>query len=631
MHPVDHHNPEQQPIEVEISDVDLFVEEWGKFATIFCNNSLESFEDPLAQQEARYAKECLHNWQNYLKTTLPDPIIVLNKFGILRQAITNWKRKIDTIISDSENEISHLLSALIILLQQNPKAAQYRDTIQVLQEQVPPYTHIESVLRASRQLLSPAIYQLGQENKDARNKLVDTLRKVIERPSPKQNHVDIILTLLDGGHQRVTSAYKTKKQERDVERKRQAEQSVRQAEIAHISETIMVYKVTNRHPDESVTLENLTSGVYRITYSLKGENNKIVKQIQETFYGEGISGKMANYRTFKQLKIQSKFIALRRHHAQKAEHIVVPARDSQRPPKPFIADTTSQPESPHPPLDKWSTVQACRNNISSIFYRVTSSIKKGGAAILNTPVPKSLFFWNTPIAKKSLFWNRPIPKSFNRSTFLRVLAALALVGVMKNAEEKFQTHHTNHTTTSTSHQQRQTTTARHTTTTTTHETTTVNSTTVFDTRPTLPAPTTAPETMVNLAPEVTPSTTATLATTPEGVVLGSASVSHGSRYASTSLQHNTDETLQRIIGTLGYNSVQTKVIATRLDQQLLTARNLVGPHLHTQKTDNVVVRSQMSNGHEQIQVQVTDPSGHIRYQTDWFDREVGFRNFIPAR
>ena len=157
------------------------------------------------------------------------------------------------------------------------------------------------------------------------------------------------------------------------------------------------------------------------------------------------------------------------------------------------------------------------------------------------------------------------------------------------------------------------------------------STTVFDTRPTLPAPTTAPETMVNLAPEVTPSTTATLATTPEGVVLGSASVSHGSRYASTSLQHNTDETLQRIIGTLGYNSVQTKVIATRLDQQLLTARNLVGPHLHTQKTDNVVVRSQMSNGHEQIQVQVTDPSGHIRYQTDWFDREVGFRNFIPAR
>ncbi len=106
-----------------------------------------------------------------------------------------------------------------------------------------------------------------------------------------------------------------------------------------------------------------------------------------------------------------------------------------------------------------------------------------------------------------------------------------------------------------------------------------------------------------------------------------ASTSTGSRYSADSHNHNTDETLQRMIKGMGFNSVQTKVIATRLDHQLQAARNLQAPGIHTQANQDVVMEE--LNG--QVRLSVQDAGGTTLYRTNWFAREIGFRNFQPRK
>ncbi len=110
-------------------------------------------------------------------------------------------------------------------------------------------------------------------------------------------------------------------------------------------------------------------------------------------------------------------------------------------------------------------------------------------------------------------------------------------------------------------------------------------------------------------------------------VVTRASTSEGSRYSVDSHNHNTDETLQRMVKAMGFNSVQTKVIATRLDTQLRAARNIQAPDIHTQVNQNVVMEE--LNG--QVRLSVQDAAGHPLYGTSWFAREIGFRNFQPRR
>lgn len=470
--------------------------------------------------------------------------------------------------------------------------------------------------------------------------LIQALRWLIHGQYPTNNQAASLLKLLDSGKERVTKIFLEEKAIRD-------RLKMREQELVHIGSVIQSYcSHKRRFNDEKVYVATTeTDGLYIVTYAIyEADGETVRKESSDTFYGDAVPKQHSTYRTFNESLIGPRMHLLRKTLSIRPEAIVLPPRNTPKPQAtPAQQDRTKEAihtgaEASEAVTQKTAAkglglIQIARKAINNALNKTKEHLQKTTTAILDTKVPKSLFFWNTPIPKSIFFWNRPIPKSFNRTTFLRVLAALAIVGVMKNTEERFHPHHTDHTTINTSHHQRQTriTTPGHATTTTTNETATAGSPTALETMPTLAAPTPGPETVLNAPPEVTADTTATLATTPEGVVLGSASVSHGSRYASTSLQHNTDETLQRIVGTLGYNSVQTKVIATRLDQQLLTARTIVGPHLHTQKTDTVVLRSQISNGHEQIQVQVTDPSGHIRYQTNWFDREVGFRHFVPSR
>lgn len=103
------------------------------------------------------------------------------------------------------------------------------------------------------------------------------------------------------------------------------------------------------------------------------------------------------------------------------------------------------------------------------------------------------------------------------------------------------------------------------------------------------------------------------------------STSEGSRYSIGSHNHNTDETLQRMVKAMGFNSVQIRVIATRLDGQLRAARDIQAPGTHTHANQNVVMEE--LNG--QIKLSVQDASGSTLYQTGWFAREIGFRNFQP--
>lgn len=106
-----------------------------------------------------------------------------------------------------------------------------------------------------------------------------------------------------------------------------------------------------------------------------------------------------------------------------------------------------------------------------------------------------------------------------------------------------------------------------------------------------------------------------------------ASTSDGSRYSLASHNHNTDETLQRMVKDMGFNSVQTRVIATRLDHQLRAARDIQAPGTHTQAHQDVVMEE--LNG--QIRLSVQNANGRTLYRTGWFDRELGFRNFQPRR
>ena len=107
------------------------------------------------------------------------------------------------------------------------------------------------------------------------------------------------------------------------------------------------------------------------------------------------------------------------------------------------------------------------------------------------------------------------------------------------------------------------------------------------------------------------------------------STSAGSRYSLASHNHNTNETLQRLVGSMGFNSVQTKVIATRLDTQLIAARGIQAPHTHTHANQTVTLEHDTSGS--QIRLSVQDASGHSLYQTGWFAKEIGFRNFTPRR
>lgn len=143
------------------------------------------------------------------------------------------------------------------------------------------------------------------------------------------------------------------------------------------------------------------------------------------------------------------------------------------------------------------------------------------------------------------------------------------------------------------------------------------------------APTTTDRTNESPTLSDTPAPAPTIAdTTPQtGSTITHASTSAGSRYSADSHNHNTDETLQRIIKGMGFNSVQTKVIATRLDHQLQSARNLQAPSIHTQANQNVVMEE--LNG--QVRLSVQDASGHTLYGTNWFAREIGFRNFQPRK
>lgn len=620
-----------------INDQESFTTEWRKFAKIFFEYAGPSFEDDFAPQFAFRAKGALIEWHRLFDHQPVNPEAVLEGFHTLRAAVAAWETHVSRIIHTHNQEIAFTLSALLNLLLRSDQKDQYGATIQALQSLRPPYSDVVQVLKQHRLTISPEIQRLGNQEKPKRDMLVQALRSLIYSKYPTNNPATSILKLLDSGKERVTKSFLEGKATRD-------KLKMRERELVSIGTVIQSYCNSKRRTDDEKVYVTTTEvdGAYMVTYAIYAADGETVrKESSDTLYGDAVIGQQSTYRAFHASQIGHKMHLLRKTLSIRPEAIVLPPRNTQKPQATpaqqyrteetvRTGTDTSEAVTQKTATKGLSLMQTGRKMISRALNKAKESLKNTASAILdtpipkslffwNTPIPKSLFFWNTPIAKKSLFWNRPIPKSFNRSTFLPVLAALALVGVMKNAEEKFQTHHTNHTTTSASHQQRQT------------RITTVDSTTALETMPTLPAPTPGPETILNTPPEVTADTTATLAATPEGVVLGSASVSHGSRYASTSLQHNTDETLQRIVSTLGYNSVQTKVIATRLDQQLLTARNMIGPHLHTQKTDNVVVLSQMSNGHEQIQIQVTDPSGHIRYQTDWFDREVGFRHFVPSR
>lgn len=634
-----------------INDQESFTTEWRKFAKIFFEYAVPSFEDDFAPQFAFRAKGALIEWHRLFDHQPVNPEAVLEGFHTLRAAVAAWETHVSRIIHTHNQEIAFTLSALLNLLLRSDQKDQYGATIQALQSLRPPYSDVVQVLKQHRLTISPEIQRLGNQEKPKRDMLVQALRSLIYSKYPTKNPATSILKLLDSGKERVTKSFLEGKATRD-------KLKMREQELVSIGTVIQSYCHHKRRPnDEKVYVANTEiDGVYIVTYAIYEVDGVTVrKESSDTFYGDAVPKQHSTYRTFNESLIGPRMHLLRKALSIRPEAIVLPPRNTPKP-QARPAQQYKTEEAIHTGAEASEAVtqktaaqslgllQTARKAINNALNQTKARLQKTTTAILdtkvpkglffwNTPIPKSIFFWNTPIRKTSFFWNRPIPKSFNRSTFLRVLAALALVGIMKNVEERFHTPPTDHTTSSTAHQQRQTrtTTPGHATTTTTNETATVGSPTAFETMPTLPAPTPGPETMLDAPPEVTTDTTATLATTPEGVVLGSASVSHGSRYASTSLQHNTDETLQRIVGTLGYNSVQTKVIATRLDQQLLTARNMIGPHLHTQKTDTVVLRSQMSNGHEQIQVQVTDPSGHIRYQTDWFDREVGFRHFVPSR
>lgn len=151
------------------------------------------------------------------------------------------------------------------------------------------------------------------------------------------------------------------------------------------------------------------------------------------------------------------------------------------------------------------------------------------------------------------------------------------------------------------------------------------------TQTTEPAPiTTVTNTITNSVdeeptPVATPDPTVTNTETQATVTQASTSIN--SRYSIDSHQHNTDETLQRMIKGMGFNSVQTKVIATRLDNQLQAARDLQAPGIRTQVNQNVVMEE--LNG--QIRLSVQDASGHTLYGTSWFAREIGFRNFQPRK
>lgn len=112
---------------------------------------------------------------------------------------------------------------------------------------------------------------------------------------------------------------------------------------------------------------------------------------------------------------------------------------------------------------------------------------------------------------------------------------------------------------------------------------------------------------------------------PNQTVTRRASTSEGSRYGIGSHNHNTDETLQRMVKAMGFNSVQTKVIATRLDGLLRAARDIQAPGTHTQANQNVMMEE--LNG--QVRLSVQNANGGTLYQTGWFAREIGFRNFQP--
>lgn len=107
------------------------------------------------------------------------------------------------------------------------------------------------------------------------------------------------------------------------------------------------------------------------------------------------------------------------------------------------------------------------------------------------------------------------------------------------------------------------------------------------------------------------------------------STSEGSRYSLASHNHNTNETLQRLVSSMGFNSVQTKVISTRLDNQLLAARAIQAPHTHTHAHQTVTLEQDATG--TQIRLSVQDASGHSLYQTGWFAKEIGFRNFTARR
>ncbi len=107
------------------------------------------------------------------------------------------------------------------------------------------------------------------------------------------------------------------------------------------------------------------------------------------------------------------------------------------------------------------------------------------------------------------------------------------------------------------------------------------------------------------------------------------STSEGSRYSLASHNHNTNETLQRLVSSMGFNSVQTKVISTRLDNQLMAARGIQAPHTHTHANQTVTLEQDSSGS--QIRLSVQDASGHSLYQTGWFAKEIGFRNFTARR
>lgn len=650
-----HSNPDQSPPRTIpdsiIKDQESFTKEWRNFAEIFFKHAGPSFEDTFAPQLAFRARSALIAWHRLFDQQPINPEAVLQGFHTLREAVATWEAYISSLMNKNNQEIAFTLSALLNLLLRSDQREQYEDTIQALQALNPPYSDVVTVLRQHKYTIAPEIQRLGNKEKLQRDMLVQALRSLVDGKYPTNNPATSIRKLLDGGKERVTKRFLESKATRN-------RLKMRERELVSIGTVIQSYCSQKRRPDDEKVCVTTTEidGAYIVTYAIyEADGETVRKESSDTFYGDAVPGQQSTYRAFQASQISHKMHLLRKTLSIRPEAVVLPPHNAPKthaiPAQQYKTEETIHSEAKVSEAVTQKTeakglglMHIARKMINNALNKARVGLQNTTTAILdtpipkslffwNTPIPKSIFFWNTPIRKRSLFWNRPIPKSFNRSTFLRVLAAVALVGVMKNAEEKFHTHHTDHTTSSTAHQQRQTriTTPGHATTTTTNETATVGSPTAVETMPTFPAPTPGPETMLDIHPEVTTGATATLATTPEGVVLGSASVSNGSRYASTSLQHNTDETLQRIIGTLGYNSVQTKVIATRLDQQLLTARSMIGPHLHTQKTDNVIVLSHMSNGHEQIQVQVTDPSGHIRYQTDWFDREVGFRHFVPSR